>query len=319
MTAINEQLDAGVDLLEGLLVKKAGSWTPSASSRASTPARPPPGSGTSRRAPRSRRASARCTRRALTLARLGREAPIAVGNPAGPALRDVERGSLAARLLYPEIRQSRPGRCQVAGHRHRFARPVPAERAARRNDPDEAEIREKGPVRSAAEGIVPAEAGGSDAPRDAGGGSAAREHRPGSDDRIRRACDRERNRPERRRRGRRNVRRWTRAATGSRARPEGRRSGASSGRCRSADSKDGPTRRDWRDADTCGIRVRARDQRRRRDRIARSTAPERGSSPAATACPMMKLRLANPEHLIDINDLAELRTSARTAAIRDRA
>ena len=38
----------------------------------------------------------------------------------------------------------------------------------------------------------------------------------------------------------------------------------------------------------------------------RGTAPERGSSPAATACPMMKLRLANPEHLIDINDLAEL-------------
>jgi hypothetical protein len=48
------------------------------------------------------------TRGTLTLARLGREAPIAAGNPAGPALRDVERGSLAARLLYPEIRQTRP-------------------------------------------------------------------------------------------------------------------------------------------------------------------------------------------------------------------
>ena len=48
------------------------------------------------------------TRGTLTLARLGREAPIAAGNPAGPALRNVEGGSLAARLLYPEIRQSRP-------------------------------------------------------------------------------------------------------------------------------------------------------------------------------------------------------------------
>jgi hypothetical protein len=48
------------------------------------------------------------TRGTLTLARLGREAPIAVGNPAGPALRDVERGSLAARELYPEIRQTKP-------------------------------------------------------------------------------------------------------------------------------------------------------------------------------------------------------------------
>jgi hypothetical protein len=48
------------------------------------------------------------TKGTLTLARLGREAPIAVGNPAGPALRDVERGSLAARQLYPEIRQTRP-------------------------------------------------------------------------------------------------------------------------------------------------------------------------------------------------------------------
>jgi hypothetical protein len=48
------------------------------------------------------------TRGTLTLARLGREAPIAVGNPAGFPLRDVERGSLAARMLYPDGRQSRP-------------------------------------------------------------------------------------------------------------------------------------------------------------------------------------------------------------------
>jgi hypothetical protein len=48
------------------------------------------------------------TKGTLTLARLGREAPIALGNPNGFPLRNVEGGSLAARLLYPELRQSRP-------------------------------------------------------------------------------------------------------------------------------------------------------------------------------------------------------------------
>ena len=62
------------------------------------------------------------TKGTLTLARLGREAPIAAGNPAGPALRDVERGSLAARELYPEVRQTRPDDpAEVTGHRHRRA------------------------------------------------------------------------------------------------------------------------------------------------------------------------------------------------------
>jgi hypothetical protein len=48
------------------------------------------------------------TRGTLTLARLGREAPIAAASPDGPALRNPAYGSLAARLLYPEIRQQRP-------------------------------------------------------------------------------------------------------------------------------------------------------------------------------------------------------------------
>ena len=47
------------------------------------------------------------TRGTLTLARLGREAPIADGNPAGPALRDVEGGSLAA-ALYADVRHTHP-------------------------------------------------------------------------------------------------------------------------------------------------------------------------------------------------------------------
>jgi hypothetical protein len=110
VTTINGQLDAGVDLLEGLLVKKAGlvdavglveGLYPGASAAGlrSFP------ESTTITAPRIGEVYTRGT---LTLARLGREAPIAVGNPAGPALRDVERGSLAARQLYPEIRQTRP-------------------------------------------------------------------------------------------------------------------------------------------------------------------------------------------------------------------
>jgi uncharacterized protein YoxC len=110
VTHINEQLDAGVDLLEGLLVKKAGLTDAvglveglyagaSAAGFRSFP------QSTTITAPRIGEVYTRGT---LTLARLGREAPIAVGNPAGPALRDVERGSLAARQLYPEVRQTRP-------------------------------------------------------------------------------------------------------------------------------------------------------------------------------------------------------------------
>jgi len=106
----NENLDAGVDLLEGLLVKKAGLTDAvglveglyagaSAAGFRSFP------ESTTIKAPRIGEVYTQGT---LTLARLGREAPIAAGNPAGPALRDVERGSLAARQLYPEIRQTRP-------------------------------------------------------------------------------------------------------------------------------------------------------------------------------------------------------------------
>jgi hypothetical protein len=109
---INANLDAGVDLLEGLLVKKAGmddavglveGLYPGA---AASGFRNFPDSATTR-APR---ISEVYTRGTLTLARLGREAPIATANPAGAVLRNVEGGSLAARLLYPDLRQSRPER-----------------------------------------------------------------------------------------------------------------------------------------------------------------------------------------------------------------
>jgi hypothetical protein len=107
---INQQLDAGVDLLEGLLVKKAGledavglvdGLYPGAGAEG---LRNFPDSKTVR-APRIAEVYTKGT---LTLARLGREAPIAAASPDGPALRDVVRASLSARLLYPEIRQQRP-------------------------------------------------------------------------------------------------------------------------------------------------------------------------------------------------------------------
>jgi hypothetical protein len=44
------------------------------------------------------------TRGTLTLARLGREAPIAAASPNGPALRNPTYGSSAARTLYPDGR-----------------------------------------------------------------------------------------------------------------------------------------------------------------------------------------------------------------------
>lgn len=110
VTTINQHLDAGVDALEGLLVKKAGiedavglvdGMYPGSAAAGfrnfpdSAEITPP-------------RIGEVYTQGTLTLARLGREAPIAAANPAGPVLRNVEAGSLAARLLYPDRRQKRP-------------------------------------------------------------------------------------------------------------------------------------------------------------------------------------------------------------------
>jgi hypothetical protein len=112
VVTINQQLDAGVDLLEGLLVKKAGlddavglidGLYPGSGSQG---LRNFPDSGTVT-APRIGEVYTKGT---LTLARLGREAPIAAASPNGPALRDTEYGSSAARALYPEQRQQRPPR-----------------------------------------------------------------------------------------------------------------------------------------------------------------------------------------------------------------
>jgi hypothetical protein len=110
VTNINQNLDAGVDLLEGLLVKKAG--LPDAVGLVSGLY---PGAAAEgfRNFPESTtvvapRIGEVYTKGTLTLARLGREAPIAAASPNGPALRNAAYGSLAARALYPEARQGRP-------------------------------------------------------------------------------------------------------------------------------------------------------------------------------------------------------------------
>ena len=110
VTSINGQLDAGVELLEGLLVKKAGMTDAMGlveglypgSAAAGLRAFPESGDVV---APRIGEVYTRGT---LTLARLGREAPIAALSPAGAVLRNVEGGSLAARLLYPSVRHDGP-------------------------------------------------------------------------------------------------------------------------------------------------------------------------------------------------------------------
>ena len=109
---INSNLDAAVDALEGLLVKKAGlgdavglleGLYPGAAAEglrnfpASLTITPP-------------RIAEVYTKGTLTLARLGREAPIAAASPNGPVLRAVVSGSAAARALYPDVRQTHPAR-----------------------------------------------------------------------------------------------------------------------------------------------------------------------------------------------------------------
>jgi hypothetical protein len=107
---INANLDAGVDLLEGLLVKKAGLVDAVGLVDGLYPGAAAAGL---RRFPESTeieapRISEVYTKGTLTLARLGREAPIAMANPAGPVLRNIEGGSLAARELYPDVRHTSP-------------------------------------------------------------------------------------------------------------------------------------------------------------------------------------------------------------------
>jgi len=110
VTVINQQLDAGVELLEGLLVKKAGMADAIGLVEGMYPGAAAAGF---RNMPDSENVTAPrigevYTRGTLTLARLGREAPIAAVTPEGPVLRNIEGGSLAARQLYPDVRHTAP-------------------------------------------------------------------------------------------------------------------------------------------------------------------------------------------------------------------
>jgi hypothetical protein len=115
VTTINQNLDAAVDALEGLLVKKAGMEDAVGLVDGLYPGAAQEGL---RNFPESRevkppRIGEVYTKGTLTLARLGREAPIAAASPVGgPVLRDIKRGSLNARLLYPG---DRPARSPVVG------------------------------------------------------------------------------------------------------------------------------------------------------------------------------------------------------------
>jgi hypothetical protein len=112
VNTINANLDAGVDLLEGLLVKKAGMRDSMGLLDGLYPGAAAAGlrnfpDSSETEAPR---ISEVYTRGTLTLARLGREAPIAAASPNGPALRNPAYGSSASAKLYPDVRNTRPPR-----------------------------------------------------------------------------------------------------------------------------------------------------------------------------------------------------------------
>jgi uncharacterized protein YkvS len=116
VTDINENLDAAVSALEGLLVKKAGMTDAMGLIEGLYPGSAAAGlrafpESADVRAPRIGEVYTKGT---LTLARLGREAPIAALSPSGAVLRNVEGGSLAARLLYPSVRHQAPERLPVS-------------------------------------------------------------------------------------------------------------------------------------------------------------------------------------------------------------
>jgi hypothetical protein len=112
VNAINKDLDAGVDMLEALLVKKAGLVDAVGLVDGLYPGAAAAGfrnfpDSTKVEAPR---ISEVYTKGTLTLARLGREAPVAMANPAGPAIRNVTAASLSAKVLYSDVRHTSPER-----------------------------------------------------------------------------------------------------------------------------------------------------------------------------------------------------------------
>jgi hypothetical protein len=272
---INNNLDAGVDLLEGLLVKKAGLVDAMGLVEGLYPGAAAAGL---RNFPDSAQVSRRAfsevyTKGTLTLARLGREAPIAAASPNGPVLRNIEGGSLDARLLYPEGRQSRPERLPrspVIGTGAPSSTRRASSAAARRRTrerPGEGALGGDG-----AEGVVPAELGdrtrpGRCSPRTQESAAKRLGETTGSD-----APATETGSTRPRRRGR---------------RPQ-------------------LDRRELVQTPASFEYERATSVEGALEALQRLGSEARVIAGGHSLLPMMKLRLANPEHLVDINDLHEL-------------
>lgn len=107
--AINADLDAGTELLEGLLEKKAGP-----DDAAGLVESVFPGGGAAMLERQGRPGKVKniddvYTRGAVQLARLGRESPLGAGAESGAALRDAAYSSAAARALYSNPAGPKPG------------------------------------------------------------------------------------------------------------------------------------------------------------------------------------------------------------------
>jgi hypothetical protein len=120
--AINQDLSAGTDLLEGLLDKKAGQDDAAGLIESVFP-----GAGAAVLARQGRSGEVKnidevYTRGAVQLARLGRESPLGAGAMSGAALRDAAYSSAAARSIYTN--PSGPVTDEPGGPRHRPRSPV---------------------------------------------------------------------------------------------------------------------------------------------------------------------------------------------------
>jgi hypothetical protein len=120
--AINKDLGAGTDLLEGLLDKKAGQ-----DDAAGLVESVFPGAGASVLERQGRTGEVKnidevYTRGAVQLARLGRESPLGAGPMSGAALRDATNSSTAARSLYSH--PGSPVADQPGGPRHQPRSPT---------------------------------------------------------------------------------------------------------------------------------------------------------------------------------------------------
>lgn len=122
VAAINRDLSAGTDLLEGLLDKKAGK-----DDAAGLVESLYPGAGASVLERQGRTGEVKnigevYTRGAVQLARLGRESPLGAGAMSGAAIRDPSHSSAAARSIYHN--PSGPTADEPGGPKHRPRSPT---------------------------------------------------------------------------------------------------------------------------------------------------------------------------------------------------